>query len=149
MSAADTKNRVEDELKKTVGRALPGHSDPRFLAHALTPVNVGFIPRCSGKATGVGSCGDSMEVTLSVAQGRIMDIRVMPNGCLHTVACASAMSELVKGRDLEEALEVGPEHLEAALGGLPHDHQHCARLAINTLGEAVEDYYRRRNLDPG
>ena len=52
------------------------------------------------------------------------------------------MSELAKGRDLDQALELGPEEVVAALGGLPKDHMHCARLAVNTLGEAIADYYR-------
>jgi nitrogen fixation NifU-like protein len=57
--------------------------------------------------------------------------------------CASAVSELARGRDLDHALELDPREVVAALGGLPEDHMHCARLAVNTLGEAIADYYKK------
>ena len=83
-----------------------------------------------------------MDVALRVDDGIITDIRVAPHGCIYTVACASAMSELARGRELDQALELDPQEVVAALGGLPEDHLHCARLAVNTLGEAISDYYR-------
>ena len=73
---------------------------------------------------------------------------MLPQGCVYTLVCASAMSELAKGRDLDQALELEPHDVADALGGLPEDHLHCARLAVNTLGEAIADYYRRASL-PG
>jgi nitrogen fixation NifU-like protein len=96
-----------------------------------------------GKGMAVGQCGDAIEVSLRVDRGAIADIKVVPHGCIFTVVCASAMSELAKGRDLDHALELEPQELVAALGGLPEDHMHCARLAVNTLGEAIADYYRK------
>jgi nitrogen fixation NifU-like protein len=56
------------------------------------------------------------------------------------------MSQLVLGRDLDAALELEPQDVVSALGGLPEDHVHCARLAVNTLGEAIADYYRKGTL---
>jgi nitrogen fixation protein NifU and related proteins len=90
-------------------------------------------------ATGsaVGQCGDSIEVSL-----RIEWIKVQPHGCVYTLVCASAMSELAKGRHLDQALNLEPQDVATALGGLLEDHLRCARLA-NTLGEAIADYYRK------
>ncbi|MCU0591879.1 MAG: iron-sulfur cluster assembly scaffold protein [Desulfobacterales bacterium] len=105
---------------------------------------MGIIELPSGRALGVGQCGDSVEVTLTVADQRIADIRCRPRGCAFTIACASAMSELARQRTLEDALEISPQDVEAELGGLPEDHLHCARLAVNTLGEAIADCYRQR-----
>jgi nitrogen fixation NifU-like protein len=65
-----------------------------------------------------------------------------------SIACASAMSELARNCKLEQALEISPQDVEAELGGLPEDHLHCARLAVNTLGEAIADCYRRRAPAP-
>jgi nitrogen fixation NifU-like protein len=118
--------------------------DSRFLRHANMPSHIGTIANPSGRALGVGQCGDSVEVTLTVAGGRISEIRHRPCGCAFTIACGSAMTELARNRTLEEALDISPEEVGAALGGLPDDHQHCARLAVNTLGEAVADCYRRK-----
>jgi nitrogen fixation NifU-like protein len=116
----------------------------RFIRHVNMPSNLGTIEPSSGRARGVGPCGDSIEVMLKVSGERIADIRCQPRGCAFTIACASAMSELACNRTLEEALEISPQDVEAELGGLPEDHLHCARLAVNTLGEAIADCYRRR-----
>jgi nitrogen fixation protein NifU and related proteins len=124
----------------------PGEVGEQFLRVARYPQNIGSLDRPSGQGAAVGKCGDSMEVSLRVELGAIVDIKVFPRGCVYTVACASAMSELAKGRDLDHALELEPHDVADALGGLPEDHLHCARLAVNTLGEAIADYYRRASL---
>jgi nitrogen fixation NifU-like protein len=117
--------------------------DNRFIRHVNMPSNLGSVHDPSGRALGVGRCGDSVEVTLRVTRERITDVRYLPRGCAFTIACASAMSELARNRTLEEALEISPQDVETVLGGLPEDHLHCARLAVNTLGEAIADCYRR------
>ena len=114
-----------------------------FLRHAQHPKNQQALTDDTGKATEVGVCGDSVDVLIKVIDDHIADIRVVPHGCLYTVVCASALSELAKGRSLEGALQLGPEDVERELGGLPEDHKHCARLVVNTLGEAIADHYRR------
>jgi len=122
--------------------SLPDQVSELFIGHARKPRNLGFLANPSGQGTAVGQCGDSMDVALHVDDGIITDIRVAPHGCIYTVVCASAMSELARGRELDQALELDPQEVVAALGGLPEDHLHCARLAVNTLGEAISDYYR-------
>ena len=121
---------------------LPGQVGEPFLCFAREPKNLGCLENASGKGTAIGQCGDSIDVSLRIDRDTITDIKVFPHGCVYTLVCASAMSELAKGRDLDQALELGPEEVVAALGGLPKDHMHCARLAVNTLGEAIADYYR-------
>ncbi len=117
----------------------------KFIQHARHPRNLGHVPQPDALATAVGQCGDSVEVSIRVQDGTITEVGVVPHGCLYTVACASAMSELAKGRTVDQALELGPEDIEREVEGLPEDHLHCARLAVNTLGEAIEEYYRRQN----
>ena len=127
---------------------LPGEVGEQFFRVARSPQNLGSLDNPSGQGTALGKCGDSIEVSLQIESGAITDIKVLPHGCLYTLVCASAMSELAKGRNLDQALELEPHHVADALGGLPEDHLHCARLAVNTLGEAIADYYRRASL-PG
>ena len=127
---------------------VPGEVGEQFLCLARFPKNIGFLDNPSGKGAAVGKCGDSIEVSLRIDMGTIVDIKVLPHGCLYTLVCASAMSELAMGRDLDHALDLEPYDVASALGGLPEDHLHCARLAVNTLGEAIADYYRRASL-PG
>jgi nitrogen fixation NifU-like protein len=125
---------------------LPGDVGEQFLRVARYPKNIGSLDNPSGLGASLGKCGDSVEVSLKIESGAITDIKVFPRGCLYTLVCASAMSELAKGRNLDQALELEPHHVAEALGGLPEDHLHCARLAVNTLGEAIADYYRRGAL---
>jgi nitrogen fixation protein NifU and related proteins len=127
---------------------MPGEVGEQFLQVARSPKNLGSLDNPSGHGAALGKCGDSIEVSLKIESGAIADIKVVPRGCVYTLVCASAMSELAKGRDLEQALDLEPHDVADALGGLPEDHLHCARLAVNTLGEAIADYYRRASL-PG
>jgi nitrogen fixation NifU-like protein len=123
-----------------------GEVGEQFLRVARYPQNIGSLDNPSAQAAAVGKCGDSIEVSLQIESGAIIDIKVYPRGCVYTLVCASTMSELAKGRRLEQALELQPDDVAAALGGLPEDHLHCARLAVNILGEAISDYYRRITL---
>jgi len=127
------------------------HLSDRFIAHANSPENFGPLQEANGKAKGVGTCGDSVEIFLFVNGRKIKEIKHVPNGCVYTIACASAVTTLVRGRPLDEALKVTPEDVGNELGGLPEDHRHCAALAVNTLGEAIDDYYQHawddRNKD--
>jgi nitrogen fixation NifU-like protein len=115
----------------------------RFFMHAQLPQNLGRLEAADGSAKGIGTCGDSIEVFFCVQNRTISSIKHFPIGCVYTIACASAMSMLVQGRSLEEALNLTPEDVAEELGGLPEDHLHCASLAVNTLGEAIEEYYRK------
>ena len=118
---------------------IPGK---RFMDHANAPRHMGRMDNSDGWAKGVGSCGDALTVYLKIQDHRITDIRQQPHGCTYTVACGSALSQLVRGKNLAAALEVTPDAVAAELDGLPDDHMHCAALAVNTLGEAIDDYYQ-------
>lgn len=122
---------------------LPGQMGEGFLRHAREPRNMGEMAQPHGQARAVGVCGDAIKVALKVENGVISQVRVKPEGCVYTTVCASAVGELALGLDLDRALEITPGDLERALGGLPEDHLHCARLAVNTLGEAIADCYGR------
>ncbi|MDR3567379.1 MAG: iron-sulfur cluster assembly scaffold protein [Syntrophobacteraceae bacterium] len=114
-----------------------------FLRLVKQPENIGHIENAHAKANAVGQCGDSVEVFLEITNENIKDIKVAPHGCIYTWVCSSAMSELAKGRNLDDALRIEPGEIADILGGLPDDHLHCARLAVNTLGEAIADYYKK------
>ena len=120
---------------------IPGQVGEGFLRHAQAPRHLGRMAHPDGQAVAQGVCGDSIQVALKVRDEVIVDIRVQPLGCVYTVVCASAVADLALGLRLDQALELSPEQLERTLGGLPEDHRHCARLAVNTLGEAIADCY--------
>ncbi len=120
--------------------ALPGTVSPRFVDHASEPRNQGELVAPSGRAEMVGSCGDAIVLHLTVEAERLTAVKVQPKGCVYTLVCASAVSVLAQGLTLDQALGLEPEDVAAELGGLPEDHMHCARLAVNVLGEAIADH---------
>ena len=87
----------------------PGEVGEQFLRLARHPKNIGSLDHPSGKGAAVGQCGDSIEVSLQIETGAIAEIKVLPRGCIYTLVCASAMSELAKGRNLDQALELEPQ----------------------------------------
>ena len=111
-----------------------------FIIHANQPGHMGQLENANGYAKGVGICGDAIEIYLLINNQKITDIRHSPHGCTYTVACGSALTHLACGRTLEEALQITPEKVAKELDGLPDDHMHCASLAVNTLGEAIDDF---------
>jgi len=86
-----------------------------------------------------GKCGDSMQIDLRLAGDVIQEARYTTDGCGATIACGGMLARLAQGKTLTEAQQITPEDLIAALGGLPEDHEHCAKLAVTTLRQAVQN----------
>ncbi|HAF15924.1 MAG TPA: hypothetical protein DCK99_19985, partial [Blastocatellia bacterium] len=82
-------------------------------------------------------CGDRLRLYLQVKAGRIEAARFLAYGCPPTLVCGSILTELIKGRSVEEATRLTRKDLLAALGGLPSRKQHAAALAIETLRAAI------------
>ena len=116
-----------------------------FLFHANTPLNLGSLENPDGSARLVGQCGDAIKIDVKIRGDVIDEIRVLPEGCVFTRVCASVVSELADKKTLDQALEIEPEQVRDILGDdLPEDHMHCARLAVNTLGEAIAEALRKK-----
>ena len=110
-----------------------------FHRHASEPANLGPLDHPDGVARMVGKCGDAITMEIQLTGDEITAVGIQPEGCAFTRACASGLSEMVLHTTLEKALKIEPEDLRDVLGGLPDDHMHCARLAVNTLGGAIEE----------
>lgn len=87
-------------------------------------------------------CGDQMKIFLKIDKKtkKIIDIKWKTYGCASAIASTSALSELVKGKTFEEALEIGPEEIADYLGGLPKQKFHCSILGHEALKEAIKNY---------
>jgi nitrogen fixation protein NifU and related proteins len=83
------------------------------------------------------ACGDILELAIKLDGGRIADIRFRAKGCVPAMACASAMTELAKGKEANDVLSISKEEIVAAVGGLPPASGHAAQLAIDALQAAV------------
>lgn len=118
-----------------------------FLAHAMTPQNLGILPKPDGYSNPTGSCGDNLELFLKIDRDQIRDARFMTNGCMHTIACGSALTTLLKGQSVDKASNLSYLEIEAEVGGLPENHMHCATLAEGALDQALADY-REKQAQP-
>jgi nitrogen fixation NifU-like protein len=117
----------------------------RVLDHFKNPRNVGEMDNPDGVGR-VGSpvCGDIMELYLRVKNSIIVDAKFKTFGCAAAIATSSMVTEMVKGRSIQEALEISNEAVVEALGGLPPIKIHCSVMAEEALKAAVEDYLQRR-----
>lgn len=107
------------------------------------PRRLGRLERPDAVAEGRNECGDVIEITLAVRDGKVERAAVAPRCCLTTLACALAAAAMAEGKTPAEVLRVvRPEAVAAAVGGLPDDHFRCATLAADTMRRAVTDYLR-------
>ena len=83
------------------------------------------------------ACGDVLRLTLKIRSGRVAEIRFKAKGCVPSMACASALTELVAGRTLDETRALERDALIAAVGGLPQASKHAAQLALDALSAAL------------
>ncbi len=140
----EVKQDLEPETEPTPAEAENIYSRT-VVDHATRPRNVGMIPNADGFARITGPCGDTMEIWLRVRDGVIQRVNFWTDGCGTTIAAGSMVTELVKGKQIEQALSMTQEEILEALGGLPEDSVHCALLASNTLKAACRDYLALRN----
>lgn len=115
-----------------------------MLDHFLNPRNVGRIPQADGVGViGDPSCGDYLKIYIKVKGDRLADVKFEICGCPAAIASASVLTEIAKGRTLEEALEITDLDVASALGGLPDPKMHCSNLGAAALHEAVLEYMMR------
>ncbi len=110
--------------------------------HFTNPRNLGDMDKPDGMAEVVSmACGDIMRLMFKVdGQGRIADVRCRVAGCVSSIAAASALTELIKGKSIKEALEIDEGDIVAYLGGLPPGKTHGPAMGREVLEAAVEAY---------
>lgn len=122
------------------------------LEHFSNPQNVGEIEDADGIGqAGNMCCGDLMSIYLKVngegMEAVIEDIKFRTFGCAAAIATSSKTTELVKGKTIEQALEISDHDIAQSLGGLPPIKLHCSVLAMDALKEAVYDYFKKNDID--
>jgi len=91
-----------------------------------------------GKRT--GDCGDTVEMYLSIRNGRIQSVSYETDGCMSTNACANTVAELIEGKDVGSAWELTPEEVMKYLETLPPENTHCAELAVGAMYRALRNF---------
>lgn len=116
----------------------------KVMDHFRNPRNVGEIEDADGIGeVGNATCGDIMKMYIKVHEGRISDVRFKTFGCGAAIATSSMVTQMVKGKTIEEALTVTNKEVAEELGGLPPVKMHCSNLAADALRKAIEDYRSR------
>ena len=121
----------------------------KVLDHFANPRNVGEIENADGIGeVGNSKCGDIMKMYVKVEDGTISDVKFKTFGCGAAIATSSMATELIKGKSVDEALQLTNKAVMEALDGLPPVKVHCSVLAEEAIKAAVSDYYEKQGIDP-
>ena len=113
--------------------------------HFFHPRNVGEIKNADGIGkVGNPTCGDVMAIYIKVKDDRIVDIKFKTFGCTAAIATSSVLTEMAKGKTLDEAIKITRDDVANELGGLPAIKLHCSNLAADALREAIKDYKSKK-----
>ena len=116
----------------------------KVMEHFLNPRNVGVIKNPDGYGkVGNPVCGDVMEIYIKVKDDIITDIKFKTFGCGSAIATSSMVTEIAKGKTIDEALKITRDNVADELDGLPPQKMHCSNLAADALHEAIKDYKKK------
>jgi nitrogen fixation NifU-like protein len=110
------------------------------IEYFLRKPNIGPMKGADHVTELTGPCGDTMKCFLKIDQGRIADAKYQVLGCPGAVSAAMALADLVRGKTLDEALQVKDRDVFRRLVQIPDQKQHCIRLAVKTLEKAIKEY---------
>jgi len=120
----------------------------KVMDHFMNPRNVGELKDANGIGeVGNPRCGDIMKMYIKVKDNVIEDIKFLTFGCGAAVATSSMVTEMIKGKTLDEALEITNTDVAEALDGLPPIKMHCSNLAQAAIKDAIEDYKKKKTKD--
>ncbi|MFH1449316.1 MAG: Fe-S cluster assembly scaffold protein NifU [bacterium] len=119
----------------------------KVMEHFANPRNVGQIENPDGVGTvGNLTCGDLMTFYIKVDDGCLSDVKFKTFGCGAAIAVSSMVSEMAKGKTLEEGLAITNKMVAEELGGLPPNKLHCSNLGADALHRVIEDYQKEKNV---
>jgi nitrogen fixation NifU-like protein len=117
----------------------------KVMDHFMNPRNVGEIEKPDGVGeVGNPVCGDMMTFYIKVKDNRLEDVKFKTFGCGAAIAVSSMVSEMAKGKTLEEAMKITPRSVADELEGLPKQKFHCSNLGAQALNKAIKDYLSKK-----
>lgn len=117
----------------------------KVMEHFMSPRNVGEIKDADGIGeVGNPICGDMMTFYIKVKDNKIDDVKFKTFGCGAAIAVSSMVSEMAKGKTLDEALKISNKNVAKELGGLPKNKLHCSNLGADALHKAIENYKEKQ-----
>ena len=125
---------------------MPVYSE-KVMDHFMNPRNVGEIEDPDGVGEeGNPVCGDMMTFYIKVKDNRLEDVKFKTFGCGAAIAVSSMVSEMAKGKTLEEAMKITPRSVADELDGLPKNKFHCSNLGAQALNKAIDNYLKKKGL---
>ena len=116
----------------------------KVMQHFMNPQNVGDIKDADGIGeVGNPVCGDMMTFYIKVKDNKLEDVKFKTFGCGAAIAVSSMVSQIAKGKTLEEALKITNKDVAEELGGLPKNKMHCSNLGADALHAAIKDYMKK------
>jgi nitrogen fixation NifU-like protein len=123
---------------------MPFYSE-KVMDHFSNPRNVGEIKDADGTGeVGNPVCGDMMTFYVKVKDGKIDDVKFKTFGCGAAIAVSSMVSDMAKGKTIEEAMKITNESVAKELGGLPPNKMHCSNLGADALHRAIQNYLDKK-----
>ena len=120
----------------------------KVMDHFMNPRNVGKIEDADGVGeVGNAKCGDIMKIYLKIEDDTVTDVKFNTFGCGSAIASSSMATELIKGKKLDEVLELTNKAVVEALDGLPAVKLHCSVLAEEAVKAALKDYYDKNSIE--
>ena len=121
-----------------------GPYSEKVMDHFMNPRNVGEIDNADGVGeVGNPACGDMMRLFLKIDEGMVVDAKFRTFGCGAAIASSSMLTEMIKGKTVEEARAITNRHVADALDGLPAVKIHCSVMAEQAVKSALDDYAKK------
>jgi nitrogen fixation NifU-like protein len=118
----------------------------KVMEHFSNPRNIGEIENADGVGeVGNPVCGDMMSFYINIKDDKIADIKFKTFGCVAAIAVSSMVTEMAKGKTLDEAKKITKKSVAESLDGLPKEKMHCSNLGADALAKAIEDYESRQS----
>ena len=134
------------DLQRKIEREEEATYSSVVIREYRNPSNFGIIEDPDALEEIKGPCGDTMRITLGIENGIIQDACFWTDGCGATIACGNMLTKMIRGKTPDEAAGVSNEKLIEVVDGLPKEHLHCAKLAVDSLHKAIENYHKNKSI---
>jgi len=139
----EDESKIIESMSAILREKARGLYPEKVYVYGTNPQNYGAIDSPDGYAEKTDECGKDIKMSLRVKDGRVDNSRFIAEGCIFTVAACNAAAEMSKGKTIRECLKINRSSISEHLGGLPHDHSHCAFLAALLFQKALRNYIER------
>jgi nitrogen fixation NifU-like protein len=139
----EDESKIIESMAAILREKARGLYPEKVYVYGTNPQNYGAIDSPDGYAEKTDECGKDIKMSLRVKDGRVDNSRFIAEGCIFTIAACNAAAEMSKGKTIRECLKINRSSISEHLGGLPHDHSHCAFLAALLFQKALRNYIEK------